>query len=582
VKTFKLLWKIIKFRPMIYLVNCIGISIVNLIPILVGIVIKDIFDVLNSKAKLDSRIIILVLLLFILYISRICTYYLDVRIEIIQKFSTSALLRRNMLNGILLLPGAKSTFKSTGEVLNSFRDDVNQVEDYVGQTVEMVGTLFLASAAFIILLNINTKITIVVFTPLIIIVVAAKLAGTRIAKYRKSSRIATALVNSALGEMFSSVQAIQVANAEKYVLENFRVISKERQKSALKDDMFTQLLSSIFQNIVGIGTGLILLISAQSIKTGGFTVGDFAIFVYYLYLITLCIEFTGDFLTQYKQTGVSFQRMIKVLDDKSCNTLVKHNPLLLKGEIPKTQNIVKKHDCKLYNLEVRSLSYKYPNSKCGIENVNFKIKRNTFTVITGRIGSGKTTLVRVILGLLPYDSGEIFWNDKLVKDPENFFIPPYSAYTAQVPHLFSETLKNNILLGLDENKVDLKNSIVQAVLEQDIESLENGLDTEIGTRGTKLSGGQQQRVAAARMFVRDAELLVFDDISSALDIETELLLWDNQFKNNNKTFIVVSNRRAALKQADNIIVLKEGRVESQGTLVELLENCKEMQLIWGD
>jgi len=75
---------------------------------------------------------------------------------------------------------------------------------------------------------------------------------------------------------------------------------------------------------------------------------------------------------------------------------------------------------------------------------------------------------------------------------------------------------------------------------------------------------------------------VFDDISSALDIETELLLWDNQFKNNNKTFIVVSNRRAALKQADNIIVLKEGRVESQGTLVELLENCKEMQLIWGD
>ncbi len=177
-------------------------------------------------------------------------------------------------------------------------------------------------------------------------------------------------------------------------------------------------------------------------------------------------------------------------------------------------------------------------------------------------------------------AGDIFWNGQSIAHPDHFFVPPQSAYTPQIPRLCSETLKQNLLMGYPDEQSSLTYAVHAAVMEQDVQALEDGLDTQVGPRGTKLSGGQVQRAAAARMFLRQPDLMVFDDLSSALDIETEALLWERIFAQYEATVLAVSHRRAVLRRADQIIVLREGRVNAIGTLDELLVSSTEMQSIW--
>jgi ATP-binding cassette subfamily B protein len=321
--------------------------------------------------------------------------------------------------------------------------------------------------------------------------------------------------------------------------------------------------------------------------SGVFTIGDFALFAAYLWPMTQFMRMFGRLITFYKQTSVSLQRMEKMMQGAPPGGPVEHYPVYLSGPFPEVPFTPKTDTHRLESLSVEDLSYHYDqtgDNSNGITNVSFSLQRGSFTVITGKIGSGKTTLLKVLLGLLPPQSGKIFWNGELVADPATFFQPPRCAYTGQVSRLFSESIRDNILLGIPEKEVDLQATIAKAALERDVLDMEEGLDTLVGTKGIRLSGGQLQRTAAARMFVRDAELLIFDDLSSALDVETERLLWEMVFNDRTSdsypTCLVISHRRTVLQQADHIIVLKNGHLDDQGTLNELLQRNDEMNSLY--
>jgi ATP-binding cassette subfamily B protein len=212
----------------------------------------------------------------------------------------------------------------------------------------------------------------------------------------------------------------------------------------------------------------------------------------------------------------------------------------------------------LQRLRVVGLSAVYP-SGAGVHDVSFELTRGSFTVVTGPIGSGKTTLLRAVLGLV-HDAdvrGEVWWNDELIADRAAFLVPPNAAFLPQVPQLISDSVADNITLG-EMSVESLTRALELAAVRADIEDMPDGTGTLIGPRGLRLSGGQRQRVATARALVHSPEIVVLDDLSSALDVETELQLWTN-LAAAGMTVLAVSHRAVAFERADHIVRLDAGR-----------------------
>jgi len=449
-----------------------------------------------------------------------------------------------------------------------FRDDVNDIGEYVENWVDFWGFALYGVVALVIMAAIDPLLTLLACVPLALTLLLTSYMRPLIGSARRASREATSRVTDFLGETFASVQAVKASGREESVLERFRRLNASRRERALKDTVLTELFRSLTDNMVHVATGVVLLVGAGALREGSFTVGDFALFVTYLPRLTGVMSFVGLMFVQHKRTGVAYERLGRLMVDAPVEDLLEPRDYALEREqapfVPSPPAAEP-----LLELSVSGLTYRHPGTEEGIEDVSFTVRRGELVVVTGRVGAGKTTLLRVLLGLLPKSAGEVRWNGRLVEDPATFFVPPRAAYTPQVPRLFSDTLRENVLLGRRASDAEVARALELAVLSADVERLHLGLDTEVGTRGVRLSGGQVQRAAAARMFLTGADLLVFDDLSSALDVETERRLWDGLFADRDATCLVVSHRRAALERADKVIVMDRGRVVASGTLAEV-------------
>jgi ATP-binding cassette subfamily B protein len=507
--------------------------------------------------------------------------------------ATQALLFRNLFARLLDRPGAQplppgQNF-SVGGVINSLREDVHQTREFDLHLNDLFSFGLTAIVAVIAMLQVSIPITLGVFAPLIAIVLITNRLSDRIERYRVASRTASAQVAGAIGEIMGAVQAIQVNNAEERILAHFHRLNETRRQTIVRDELLTRLINALSGNTVVIGTALVLIFAARAMQQGDFTVGDFALFVAYIWPITEWFRNIGALLAVYKQTGVSIQRLQTLMQGAPPTQLTTPTPIYLTGDLPSLPAVVKRDQDRLAVLDVRGLRYRYPTpdgdttdeSPFQLQPMDLRLERGSLTVITGRIGAGKSTLVRVLLGLLPKAAGEIYWNGTLVTEPETFFVPPRVAYTPQTPRLFSESLRDNILLGLPVPPAQLDHAVQRAILTPDLATMNQGLDTLIGPRGMRLSGGQVQRAAAARMFVRSPELLVFDDLSSALDGETERQLWAALLAQAERpACLVVSHRRSVLQQADQIYWLEAGGLVNSGQATDLLARNAAFQQLW--
>lgn len=560
--------RLVRQRRWLFVGTSLLWALIHLLPVLTGVLTKGVFDALSGAAPAGWDAWTFLALALALDVGRIGVFAAAIRTWASYWSEVTLHVRHNLLKHLLTAAGSRRLPESPSESVTRFRDDVNDVGEYVENWVDFWGFALYGVVALVIMAAIDPLLTLLACVPLALTLLLTSYMRPLIGSARRASREATSRVTDFLGETFASVQAVKASGREESVLERFRRLNASRRERALKDTVLTELFRSLTDNMVHVATGVVLLVGAGALREGSFTVGDFALFVTYLPRLTGVMSFVGLMFVQHKRTGVAYERLGRLMVDAPVEDLLEPRDYALEREqapfVPSPPAAEP-----LLELSVSGLTYRHPGTEEGIEDVSFTVRRGELVVVTGRVGAGKTTLLRVLLGLLPKSAGEVRWNGRLVEDPATFFVPPRAAYTPQVPRLFSDTLRENVLLGRRASDAEVARALELAVLSADVERLHLGLDTEVGTRGVRLSGGQVQRAAAARMFLTGADLLVFDDLSSALDVETERRLWDGLFADRDATCLVVSHRRAALERADKVIVMDRGRVVASGTLAEV-------------
>ncbi len=447
-----------------------------------------------------------------------------------------------------------------GELMSYFVKDVSEIRQFIYRIISY-GTRFLFTtiiATYTMITNVNVSLTLITLCPILItIFLIIKIKEYVESSFRKSQKYFTDL-SEYVQESTDAIRTTKAYTGEMNQLKEFIRKNRKLREANNSVDVHSTLLSTCLNICFGLCYGISLLYGSKLVLEGVISTGDFVAFNGYIGLFVGPVSWLPGVISRYKRAKISYKRLDNVFRLEKEKILPK---------------IDKQIDDFKGNIEIKNLNFNYPeNLDMVLSDINLKINTGETLGIIGTIGSGKTTLMNLLLRLYPVQNGKIIIDGKDINEISLVTLRNHICYITQDNFLFSTSLKENIKLfkdGFEDEQI--RQSTKNAMIYDDIEKMKNGIDTIIGERGVDLSGGQKQRIVISRAFLNKSKVVIFDDTFSALDNKTEEMVLKNVKELvKDKTCIIISNRISDIKDANQIIVLDKGLIIESGTHDTLL------------
>ena len=554
------------FSFFIGVVSLIVVDIAQIyIPIYLGEAIDNMNNHVPSSTYLSEMLINLVIVAFAIFIGRFVwrIAFLGTATKIQQH------LRGEIFNKITTLSRKYFHNNRVGELLSLLTYDVEAIQDVFGfGMISLVDCLFLGTMTLIQMFILDWRLTLMSLIPLLLIgILSGAIEKGLSSRYEKRQKTLDNLSNFAQ-ENFSGIRVIKAFVQERYekmIAHKLGMDCKNADVSLSKfssgvDALITFLCNTIMFVLLS-GGGYFVYLTASGAEVIPLTVGDITKFVGYFNLLVWPMLAIGHVIVMTSKGSTSLKRISKLLDleeDIIDGELTFENPVL--GDI-----------------EIKNLTFTYPDASLpSLKNITLKINKGEKIGIVGRVGSGKSTLMDILMRLYNVEKGTVFIDNidimnLKVKDVRNII-----GYVPQDSFLFSDKVKNNISFVQEEMPMY---KIIEAAkfssVHDNILKFDNGYDTITGEKGVSLSGGQKQRIAISRAYIKDAPILIMDDSVSAVDMKTEQTILNNINElRKDKTTILIASRVSTICHLDRILVLKDGQIEGFAPHDELLKISK--------
>ena len=554
----KVIINFIKKHPMRYLVSfilMIGSSIAAVYParIIGQVVDKIVASELNAQ-WLGTQLVILVGIILVAYITEsIWTYFIFIGYYEVQKELRVKLLRNNLRKKIPFYAHFR-----TGDIITRSSEDVSTIGEMMGfgMFALMNSTLLGSVSLYMMVTTISLPLTIAAVLPLPILSYLVYKWGFDLEEEYNKAQNAVSQLNNEVLEMIDGTYVIRAYGQEDAMMDEFRA----KTKKAMKQNIVVAEIESRFiplaQLFMMISFTIALLYGGYLVSTGDILVGDVIAFQVYMGSIMWPMFMIGDIITNYKRGKVATERI---------NEVLKHDDEIERGGTKALEMIE--------SIEFKDFNFTYPGEESPLlKEINLTLNKGETLGIVGKTGSGKTTLLMQLLHQFPYRGEQLLINREPLIDYDPQMVAGHLAYVPQEHTLFSRTIRENMLFGKeDATDEEIWEALTLASFDGDVKRMLEQLDTMVGEKGVSLSGGQKQRLSIARAFLRNRECLILDDALSAVDAKTEREIISHlQEERGGCMNIISAHRLSAIRHADEIIVMNEGRISERGTHEELL------------